>query len=153
MPLTASVAGERLAAYLKRAQMQQKDLAIHLGIEPSYVSRMVKGHVNWTTGQYFGQIASKLHLLDTEIKELNQAVVIEIATHEGSSQSFRREESDLSEELKKAVEIYKSIDPLIEDLHVQMALAQAGSFKGGPKTTQEWIIYFNDIRNWLKKSS
>lgn len=80
MTPTTQDAGQNLAEFLRRAKMQQKELAAFLGIEPSYISRMVNGHVGWINGQYFGQIAAKLRLTDEEIKRLNPAAVVEMAS-------------------------------------------------------------------------
>lgn len=146
MVFSAREAGEKLAAYLKRARKQQKELAAELGVEPSYISRMVKGHINWTTGQYFGQIASRLELLDHEIKELNPAAVVEITGRPVPDQDAH---PDIPPALLEAAELYKSIDPRIADPAVQLALSRAGYFGGGPETPQDWIRYFNDVRDWI----
>lgn len=53
-------------------------------------------------------------------------------------------------ELLEAAEIYKSIDPLIAHPTVQQQLARAGFFGGGPQTAQQWVRYFNDVREWIK---
>lgn len=151
MPLTAVDAGERLAEYLKRAKMQQKELAQALDIEPSYISRMVKGHINWTTGQYFGQIASRLELADSEIKALNPAAVVEVMARpeQGTSSDDAYVLPVIPPALLEAAEMYRQIDPRIANHQVQLALARAGYFGGGPETAQDWIRYFNDVRDWI----
>ena len=151
MPLTADDAGDRLAVYLKRAKMQQKELANALGIEPSYISRMVKGHINWTTGQYFGQIASRLELKDHEIKALNPAAVVEIVGAPTSvpPAADATVAPTIPQALLDAAALYKDIDPRIANPDVQLALARAGYFGGGPETPQDWIRYFNDVRDWI----
>lgn len=146
MVFSAREAGEKLATYLKRARKQQKELAAELGVEPSYISRMVKGHINWTTGQYFGQIASRLELLDHEIKELNPAAVVEITERVTPD---RDAHPDIPPALLEAAELYQAIDPRIADPAVQLALSRAGYFGGGPETPQDWIRYFNDVRDWI----
>jgi transcriptional regulator with XRE-family HTH domain len=151
MPLTADEAGDRLAEYLKRAKMQQKELANALGIEPSYISRMVKGHINWTTGQYFGQIASRLRLADHEVKALNPAAVVEMVEAPRAAPPITDEAvaPAIPQALLDAATLYQEIDPRIADPNVQLALARAGYFGGGPETPQDWIRYFNDVRNWI----
>ena len=151
MPLTADDAGDRLAVYLKRAKMQQKELANALGIEPSYISRMVKGHINWTTGQYFGQIASRLELKDHEIKALNPAAVVEVvgALTGAPPAADATVAPTIPQALLDAAALYKDIDPRIANPDVQLALARAGYFGGGPETPQDWIRYFNDVRDWI----
>jgi transcriptional regulator with XRE-family HTH domain len=147
MVFSAREAGEKLAAYLKRARKQQKELAAELGVEPSYISRMVKGHINWTTGQYFGQIASRLDLQDHEIKELNPAAVVEITSPARPAESGLP--GEIPQALLEAAELYRAIDPRIADPAVQLALSRAGYFGGGPETPQDWIRYFNDVRDWI----
>lgn len=151
MPLTADDAGDRLAEYLKRAKMQQKELAQALGVEPSYISRMVKGHINWTTGQYFGQIASRLQLKDHEIKALNPAAVVEMmeAPRGTPPAADAAVAPVIPQALLDAATLYRDIDPRIADPSVQLALARAGYFGGGPETPQDWIRYFNDVRDWI----
>lgn len=157
--LTAQEAGERLAAYLKRAKKQQKELAAELGVEPSYVSRMVKGHIHWGTSRYFGAIASSLNLRDEEAKEVNPGAVIEYLMTSGGSPVVEDEQDDeanafaIPSALLEAAEMYKAIDPRIADPSVQQAIARAGYFGGGPETPQEWIRYFNDVRDWIGRSS
>jgi len=158
--LTAQEAGERLAAYLKRAKKQQKELAAELGVEPSYVSRMVKGHIHWGTSRYFGAIASSLNLRDEEAKEVNPGAVIEYLMTSGSGVSAAEDERDdeaisldIPAALIEAAQMYKAIDPRIADPSVQQALARAGYFGGGPESPQEWIRYFNDVRDWLGRGS
>lgn len=57
---------------------------------------------------------------------------------------------DIPTELLEAAEMYQEIDPLIAHPTVQQQLARAGFFGGGPQTPQQWIRYFNDIREWIK---
>lgn len=78
MPYERETAGKKLERYLARAEMQQKDLAVKLGVEASYISRMVNDRIGWVNGRYFGQIASILRLKDDEIRELNPAAVVNI---------------------------------------------------------------------------
>lgn len=92
MSLTA---GEKLAKYLQRANLQQRDLAQALEIEPSYVSRMVKDHIKWTNGKYFGQIAAFLCLSEEEIRDLNPAVVVEFRFPEWAQILKKRREEIL----------------------------------------------------------
>jgi transcriptional regulator with XRE-family HTH domain len=161
MTIDAHEAGLQLAAYLKRAKKQQKELAAELGIEASYVSRMVKGHINWTTSRYFGKIASSLRLEDHEVKYLNPAAVVEyLMPQDEISEMVPIGEDDddttsldIPTALIEAAEMYKGIDPRIADPSVQQALARAGYFGGGPETPQEWIRYFNDVRDWLGRGS
>lgn len=155
MPMTPHEAGDKLASYLRRAGKQQKDLAAEIGVEPSYISRMVKGHINWTTGQYFGQIASSLRLKDDEVKELNLAAVVEVVGPDGApapAQQSQAAEEEIPAALLEAAQMYASIDPLIGQRDVQLSLARAGYFGGGPETPQDWIRYFNDVRNWIGKA-
>ncbi|SMB85910.1 helix-turn-helix domain-containing protein [Deinococcus hopiensis] len=147
--LSAGEAGQRLRTYLRRLSMQQKELAAALGVDSSYVSRMVLGHINWTTGQYFGQIASHLRLTEAEIRELNPAAVVEMRSGQGGAGTPQGVDSEIPEALLEAGELYKHIDPRIADPQVQLALARAGFFGGGPQSPQDWIQYFNDIRQWL----
>lgn len=75
--MTTEKPGEKLERYLKRVGMQQKELAMRVGVEPSYISRLVTDRVNWVTSKYFGQIATALRLNDDEVRELNPAAVVE----------------------------------------------------------------------------
>lgn len=161
MIIDAHEAGNKLAVYLKRAKKQQKELAAELGVEASYVSRMVKGHINWTTSRYFGAIASSLKLQDHEVKSLNPGAVVEylLPASETVAQTVLDEDEDqatplvIPSALLEAAEMYKAIDARIADPNVQQALARAGYFGGGPETPQDWIRYFNDVRDWLGRSS
>lgn len=157
MALNPQEAGVRLETFLRRKGMQQKELAEVVGVEPSYISRMVKGHVNWTTGKHFGRIAAQLDLSDDEIKELNPAAVVERVSSEpkwGAHQSLMQGIDDaIPPALAEAGELYKAIDPRIADPDVQLALARAGFFGGGPQTPQDWIRYFNDVRDWIGRDT
>lgn len=153
MTLNAHEAGSKLAEYLKRIKMQQKELALFLDIEPSYISRMVKGHINWTTGQYFGKIASYLRLNENEIRALNPAAVVELISDSLNQEdriSIKKESEIIPQSLLEAAEIYQKIDHLIADKDVQSILAMAKNFKNPPKTSQDWIRYFNDVRHWIE---
>lgn len=155
MSLTAIDAGHKLAEYLRRSKMQQKELAAALGVEPSYISRMVKGHINWTMGKHFGQIASKLALADHEIKMLHPASVVEIVQSSNMTQASAAEDAgpEIPPALLEAAAMYAQIDARIMDPAVQLALARAGYFGGGPQTPQDWIRYFNDVRDWIGRAS
>lgn len=150
MAVTAQEAGEKLASYLRRAGMQQKELAAAIDVEPSYISRMVKGHINWTTGQYFGKIASLLRLKDDEIKALNLAAVVEITAAEPVDTPPLLDEVPIPDELVRAGELYGEIDPLIAKREVQLQLAHAGFFGAGPRTASEWFSYFMAVKPWIK---
>lgn len=153
MALSPHEAGNRLETFLRRKGMQQKELAEAVGVEASYISRMVKGHINWTTGKHFGRIATQLDLSDEEIKELNSAAVVERVevspkweTHQSLTSGV---DDSIPPALIEAGQMYKEIDPLIVHPDVQLALARAGFFGGGPQTPQDWIRYFNDVRDWI----
>ena len=150
MAVTAHEAGEKLAYYLRRAGMQQKELAAAINVEASYISRMVKGHINWTTGQYFGKIASLLRLRDDEIKALNLAAVVEVTSAGPEPLPPLIDEVPIPDELVKAGELYKDLDPLIAKREVQLQLAHAGFFGAGPRTAAEWFSYFMAVRQWIK---
>lgn len=150
MAITAQEAGEKLAYYLRRAGMQQKELAAAIEVEPSYISRMVKGHINWPTSKHFGKIASILRLKDEEIKALNLAAVVEVRASSEDSMPPLIDELPIPDELVKAGELYRDLDPLIAKREVQVQLSHAGFFGAGPKTAAEWFSYFMAVRQWIK---
>ncbi|PJI55217.1 hypothetical protein CTI14_06835 [Methylobacterium radiotolerans] len=62
---------ERLRTYIKRTGKTQRQIAEEAGIpQPSYLSHMVNGRVNWVESHYFSHLASALGLTFREIQEL-----------------------------------------------------------------------------------
>lgn len=70
---------DMLREYIKRSGKTQRQIADEAGVpNPSYLSHMVNGRVNWVESQYFPHLATALNLSFRDIKELRPDAVTEM---------------------------------------------------------------------------
>ncbi|WP_345467955.1 helix-turn-helix transcriptional regulator [Deinococcus carri] len=68
----------KLREYIKRSTKTQRKIAEEAGIpNPSYLSHMVNGRVNWVEGDYFRPLSEALGLSRDEIRELKPEIIWE----------------------------------------------------------------------------
>ena len=69
--------GSLLRKYIQRSSKTQRQVADEVGIgQPSYVSHMANGRVNWVESEYFPKLAEALSLTVDEVKELRPEVIV-----------------------------------------------------------------------------
>jgi SOS-response transcriptional repressor LexA len=69
---------ERLGAFIERSGKTQRKIAEEAGIpNPSYLSHMKNGRINWVESEYFRPLSRVLDLSIDEIQELNPDLVIQ----------------------------------------------------------------------------
>lgn len=143
--LSPPEAGAFLRRKLREQGLTQAQLAVRAGIpDPGYLSHLLGGRVNVAGSKYLRAIAEVLGLSPEELRQLNPALVVEVAAPALPS-------PDIPAGLREAGERYAAVDPLIAHPRVQAALAQAGNFYGrGPQTPQEWFRYFTSVREWIE---
>lgn len=75
-PATTVDIFEKLRQYIKRSGKTQRQIAEEVGIpQPSYLSHMANGRVNWVEGEYFRPLTVALNLSVEEIRELKPEIV------------------------------------------------------------------------------
>ncbi|GGO22016.1 helix-turn-helix domain-containing protein [Deinococcus humi] len=121
--------GQKLERFLLRAEMQQKELAAQLGVEPSYISRMVNDRIGWVHGRYFGKIATILRLSDAEIAELNPAAVIN---------------APLTDAERRGWTLPPEVEPEIPDMLLEAAQLY-GHGKNAPLAERRWLLELSDL--------
>ncbi|WP_412027871.1 helix-turn-helix domain-containing protein [Deinococcus yunweiensis] len=137
--------GQKLERYLARAKMQQKELAARLGVEASYVSRMVNDRIGWIHGRYFGQIAAALALTDDEIRELNPAAVVTFATQPIPVPINPHPARPLPDALQEAVQLYGKRFPELRESRWQQYLAGFNWREGEPEHPEAWLDLYRDL--------
>lgn len=79
MPLDAAhvgATGELLKDFIRRSGKTQRKLADEINADPTYISQMTRGKVNWINSQYFAAIVSALGIRPDEVRELKPESVI-----------------------------------------------------------------------------
>lgn len=135
--------GKKLEFYLRRRRMPQKELAEALEVEPSYVSRMVKDHIGWVNGKYFGRIAAILRLSESEIKDLNPAAVVERAMEE-AHRPQRLFLPSPAPELQEMIETYSVIDEELKERAWRQFLAGLPTTAGA--SARDWYDVFTSLK-------
>lgn len=145
LPTMTETTGQKLERYLARAKMQQKELAARLGVEASYVSRMVNDRIGWIHGRYFGQIAAALALTDDEIRELNPAAVVTFATQPIPVPINPHPARPLPDALQEAVQLYGKRFPELRESRWQQYLAGFNWREGEPEHPEAWLDLYRDL--------
>ena len=154
---------ELLKAYIARSKKTQRQIAEEAGVpNPSYLSHMANGRVNWVESDYFRPIATALGLKTHEIAELKPDLIV---TERPLTDAERRaegaifpaapfEQSDelyLPEGLREAIETFGDLPKYaaLRDPTVQRQVALGRRFDGGPETAEEWLTFYTSNKQWF----
>jgi transcriptional regulator with XRE-family HTH domain len=157
--------GERLRGYIRASGKTQAKVAEEIGTDPTYVSQLVNGRVNWVKSDYFRKLAEVLDLTVEDITELNPDMVIstvsrrvvETTSNPDPFAGFpeplykKRDEIYMPEGLLDAIKMFGDV-PEYADLKnpdVQRQLANHRGFDGGPQTAGQWLAFFQANKPWI----
>lgn len=83
------VLAEKLREFIKRSGKTQRQVADEAGIpQPSYLSHMVNGRINWVESNYFPELSTALGLNLREIEELRPDAVTKMMAAAAESASY-----------------------------------------------------------------
>ncbi|MDV6376454.1 helix-turn-helix domain-containing protein [Deinococcus arenicola] len=160
MPQTAEIdIYEKLRGYIKRSGKSQRQLSDEVGIpQPSYLSHMANGRVNWVEGDYFRPLSEALGLSKEEIRELKPEIIWEdrSPTRPGPPippvVPFRETPISIPPELLQMVEKHGDAYPVLKTAQMQRMLAAPRNFGGaevGPQTAEDWFDYWMANKRFL----
>lgn len=101
--------GPLLRAFIKRSGKLQRQVAEEIGADPTYVSQMVAGRVDWINSGYFSALLKALNISDDEVRQFAPDAVIgssETVNHHYIPALFRKD---------------KTFEELVEEFALQAA--------------------------------
>lgn len=146
---------ELLKAYIARSKKTQRQIAEEAGVpNPSYLSHMANGRVNWVESDYFRPIATALGLKTHEIAELKPDLIV---TERPLTDAERRgwvlpeeEEPEIPEALQIAAEKYGHGENAgLAEREWLLELADL-DFREEPETPEDWLAIYSRLSKLIK---
>jgi len=137
------VLGDRLRQYIRRAGKTQAKVADEVGMDPTYLSQLVNGRVNWVKSDYFRALVNALDIPVDDIAELNPSAVFSVTAEKQGEQ--KKPKRPISDSLKEAAAIYGGRFP---DLATPLWQDYLESFR--PRglradTPEAWLDLYRDL--------
>lgn len=130
--------GEQLGLYLERIQMTRRQLAELLGVDLSYITKLIEDRVNWVSSGHFKQIAEILCLTDVEIETLK--VADRSRAHKGTLRS-QRPSPELDEMFSKYMPTNKDLrDPAWRNFLTSIKTKATN-------TADDWYVLFLKLKS------
>lgn len=140
---TVAELGDILKGYISRSKKTQRQISEEVGMpNPSYLSHMANGRINWVESDYFRPLADALGLKTEEVAELKPDLIISSTLSPDPEPPGRV----LPPSLMEAIEEYGDLHPALRKPRVQEQLALVRHWDGGPKTAQDWLDFYLDNR-------
>lgn len=142
---------EMLKGYIARSKKTQRQIAEEAGVpNPSYLSHMANGRINWVESDYFRPIATALGLKTQEIAELKPDLILtERPLTDAERRGWVLPEEDAEPEIPPALQIaaekYGHGDnaPLAERRWL-VELADL-DFREEPETPEDWLAIYSRL--------
>ncbi|MCD0164454.1 helix-turn-helix transcriptional regulator [Deinococcus sp. 12RED42] len=150
--LTPIQLGEELRSFIKRSGKTQRQVAEEAGMpQPSYLSHMVNGRINWVESAYFPGLVTALNLSLREIKKLRPDIVTQLVTAAVQAGTF--DESTVPEPkartlpqgLQEAIELHGKRYSDLRDPTWQNYLAGFRWREGEPEEPEAWLDLYRDL--------
>ncbi|WP_197408542.1 helix-turn-helix domain-containing protein [Deinococcus actinosclerus] len=150
--LTPIQLGEELRRFIKRSGKTQRQVADEAGMpQPSYLSHMVNGRINWVESAYFPGLVTALNLSLREIKKLRPDIVTQLVTAAVQAGTFDEpampapKPRTLPHGLQEAVELYGKRYSDLQDPSWQNYLAGFRWREGEPEEPEAWLDLYRDL--------
>ena len=155
--ISPAEAGHLIRRARERKTLTQEQVAEHLGVDKSYVSKLEGGLHHAGRSKYFPQLVATLDLTPDEVRDLNPGAVIEVApARKGPPVSpvvpFRETPISIPPELTAMVEQYGHQYPILNTERMQRMLAAPrahGGLEVGPQTPEDWFDYWMANKRFL----
>lgn len=157
---------EILKGYIQRSGKTQRQVAEEAGVpNPSYLSHMANGRINWIESDYFRPLTIALGMKVAEIAELKPDLIL---TPDEPALAPRRGPPippvvgpvdvplEIPNELQELIDEYGD-RPGYEALRNRKSLQTLSVHRAylgeedGPQTADQWHEYFLSLRRWLPK--
>ena len=151
--------GELLKGYITRSGKTQRKLAEEAGIpNPSYLSHMANGRINWVESDYFRKLATALDLSVAEIQALNPDIVISTVSEEAEPISYsagargwkvpKQAPEPIPDSLLEAAKLYGENAEFagIREYRWQRWMTDS-PHKHRPSTPEEWLSFYMSVKD------
>ncbi|GGJ89972.1 helix-turn-helix domain-containing protein [Deinococcus aquiradiocola] len=138
------VLGERLRAYIRASGKTQAKVAEEIGADPTYISQMVNGRVNWIKSDYFPALVKILSIKEEDVRRLNPAAIIEVS-QPAAKTSRERSDVTIAASLLEAAELYGQRFPDLRDQAWQNYLHSFRPHGAIADTPEEWLDLYRDL--------
>ncbi|MGY2892795.1 helix-turn-helix domain-containing protein [Deinococcus sp. UYEF24] len=152
------VLGERLRSYIRASGKTQAKVAEEIGTDPTYVSQLVNGRVNWVKSDYFRRLTAVLGLSVAEIADLNPDLIVSEAEPSEKRYKYsagargwkvpKQEPEPIPDSLLEAAALYGDNEEFsgIREYRWQRWMADS-PHKKRPSTPEEWLGFYMTVKD------